>query len=81
MIFLVEYDRDNGRLVSLNKFDDLDRSKAEDSRIELEVALNKQGVSREIVLLQAETEQALRQTHRRYFEKLSDLIRSPATSQ
>jgi len=78
MIFLVEYDRHNGRLVSLSKFDDSERSKAEDFRIELEVALNKQGVSREIVLLQAETEHALRQTHRRYFEELRELVKSSA---
>jgi hypothetical protein len=35
-------------------------------------------VDREVVLLQAVTEQALRRTHRRYFESLKELVSPPA---
>jgi hypothetical protein len=43
----------------------------------MELDLNSQGVEREVVLLEAETEEALRRTHRRYFENLAELVTSP----
>lgn len=76
MIFLIDYDRDRGRIVTLKAFEDAERREAEDSRLELEVALNRRGITREVILLQAETEQALRRTHRRYFEDLTQLMKS-----
>jgi len=44
----------------------------------LELELHRQGVEREIVLLEAQSEDALRRTHRRYFESLEDLANVPA---
>lgn len=76
MIFLIEYDRDKGRIVSKREFKDAQRREAEDFRLELELQLNRRGVSHEVVLLQATTEQALRQTHRRYFENLTELLKT-----
>lgn len=76
MIFLVDYDRALGRLVSIKAFDSADRIKARDERLSLELALNSQGVEREVVLLEAADEIALRRTHRRYFETLSELTGS-----
>jgi hypothetical protein len=38
--------------------------------------LYRAGIQREIVLLQAESEDALRKTHRRYFEDLATLSRT-----
>ncbi|OFW12112.1 MAG: hypothetical protein A3H96_03720 [Acidobacteria bacterium RIFCSPLOWO2_02_FULL_67_36] len=73
MIFLVEYDRPSGCLISCRTFSDSRRVDAEDARIEREVALNRAGVEREIVLLEAASEDALRRTHRRYFEDLNEL--------
>jgi hypothetical protein len=73
MIFLIEYDRARGRIVNISNFKDSDREKAEESRLELELALNARRVDREIVLLEAESEEAVRKTHRRYFEDLSEL--------
>jgi hypothetical protein len=70
MIFLVEYNRSEGRLVSLKVFDDLERQKAENARLEIELGLNRAGVEHEVVLLEAASEDALRRTHRRYFEDL-----------
>ena len=78
MIFLIEYDRNQGQIVIFEKFDDSERRKAEESRLELEIKLNRLGIEREVVLLEAETEEALRRTHRRYFEDLVELINASA---
>ena len=77
MFFLIEYDRNRGRIVKLEVFEDSERQKAEDSRLEIELALNRRGIEREVVLLEAATEEALRRTHRRYFENLDELVKSP----
>ena len=73
MIFLIEYDRRRGLLVSLKSFHENDRQSAERARLDLEIRLNSSGIEREVVLLEAATEHALRQTHRRYFESLKEL--------
>ena len=78
MLFLIEYDRSRGRIVTFRAFDDAERQKAEDSRLEMELELNRLGTEREVVLLEAATEEALRRTHRRYFEDLAELVNSPA---
>ena len=74
MLFLVQYDRQKGELIKLDKFDDTDRTEAEDSRLTLEIYLNRQQIEHEVVLLQAKDENALRRTHRRYFEDLAELV-------
>jgi hypothetical protein len=78
MIFLIEYDRNRGDIVTFKTFDDSERQTAENSRLEIELELNRLGTEREVVLLEAATEEALRRTHRRYFENLSELVNSPA---
>jgi hypothetical protein len=75
MLFLIEYDRRRGDLVSFQKFDEADRRTAEEARLELELRLNRLEVAHEVVLLEAATESDLRQTHRRYFETLTELSR------
>jgi hypothetical protein len=80
MIFLVEYDRPRGRLVSIREFADSERTQAEDARIELEVSLNRAKTDHEVVLLQAQSQDALRRTHNRYFADLRELIKDFATS-
>ena len=77
MLFLIDYDRQRGQIVTLNRFDDSERQKAEDSRLELELSLNRRGMTREVVLLEAVSETALRRTHRRYFEGLAELVANP----
>lgn len=76
MIFLVEYDRKQGKLETLQAFEQSRRSEAENSRLMIELALHRTGVEHEVVLLEATTEQALRQTYRRYFEDLPQLTSS-----
>lgn len=74
MIFIVEYDRDRGEVLSFASFADHERQRAEQQRLALELHLHSQGVTREVVLLEAASEEALRTTHRRYFEGLEQLV-------
>jgi hypothetical protein len=76
MIFLIEYDRTEGQLVSTATFSDSLRTEAEASRLSLEIRNLDAGVSTEVVLLEAVSEGDLRRTHRRYFETLEALARS-----
>ena len=78
MIFLIEYDRGRGRLVTIKSFKDSDRDMAEEARLILELQLNQNDIDNEVVLLEAATEEALRKTHRRYFEDLAELTTTPA---
>ena len=73
MIFLIQYDRELGRIVTMRSFEDADREKAEESRLQLELDLNDSSIDNEVVLLEATNEQAVRRTHRRYFEDLYEL--------
>jgi hypothetical protein len=77
MIFLIEYNRGEGRIVSFRVFDDSEREDAENSRLDIELDLNRARVDYEVVLLEAASEAALRRTHRRYFEDLKQLCETP----
>ena len=76
MLFLIEYDRNRGEVVTIQEFQDSERKKVEGERLELELKLNRLGIEREVVILEAASEKALRRTHRRYFEDLSELARA-----
>ncbi|HLR04662.1 MAG TPA: hypothetical protein VK117_02545 [Pyrinomonadaceae bacterium] len=76
MSFLIEYNRNEGRIASIKSFKDSERTDAQDSLLELE--LNLKGMQREVVLLEAASEEAVRRTHRRYFETLAELTSVPA---
>src|SRR5947199_7838565 len=67
MLFLIEYDRELGRIETIECFKDSERKTAEDTRLELERKLNTEGNGNEVVLLEAENEEALLRTHGRYF--------------
>jgi hypothetical protein len=77
MIFLIDYDRASGKIVSMRHFGDDNGNAAADARLHLELDLKRQRIEREIVLLEASSEDALRRTHRRYFEDMHELA-SPA---
>lgn len=79
MIFLIQYDRTLGRIVELQTFDDEHRAAADTARFALELANARTGSLIEVVLLDAESEEALRKTHRRYFETLEQLT-EPVTA-
>ena len=76
MLFLIEYDRPQGSIIQLRKYDDASRGIAEDDRLSLELRLNREGVDHEIVILEAPNEEALRRTHSRYFESVAELARN-----
>lgn len=73
MLFLIEYDRNQGRIIALTSFPGSDKEKVEELRLGLELNLNLRGIENEVVILEATTEDALRRTHRRYFEDLAEL--------
>lgn len=73
MIFLIEYNRPKGTMVSFREFGESERAEAQRARLELELKLSRDGVDNEVVLLEAKSEQVLRKTHRRYFETLAEI--------
>ena len=77
MIFLIQYDRHEGRMISIESFSDSERSRAQDLLLTLELQMNQNRSDNEAVLLEASTEEAVRRTHRRYFETLAELIATP----
>ena len=76
MLFLIEYDRGEGKIVSFREYGDVDRLTAESERLNLELDLRNAGEEHEVVLLQAASQEALRRTHARYFEDISDLVKA-----
>ena len=82
MIYLIQYDRKQGQLVRVDAFPAESKQGAEEARLRMELQLLGSHVSREVVLLEAKNEEELRKTHRRYFERLDQLLtESPATVQ
>lgn len=83
MIFLVEYNRSAGKLVTLRTFRTDASAVARDARSELELVLHRKGIDHEVVLLEAASEAALRETHGRYFWTLghssAELERDPTS--
>jgi hypothetical protein len=79
VLFLIEYDRPSGTIVQMRAFENGSRQVAEDTRLNLELSLNRQGVEHEVVLLDAPNEEALRHTHGRYFQSVAELARGHAT--
>ncbi len=73
MIFLIDYDRRHGKIISLTRFSDSQQSEATDAQLAIEIEHNRLGIHREVALLEASSEAALRRTHRRYFESLATL--------
>jgi hypothetical protein len=76
MIFLIEYDRSKGKIVTIRSFQDSEKSYAEKSRLSVELDLRREKREHEVVLLEAADEIALHRTHRRYFEDISQIVKS-----
>ena len=73
MIFLIEYNRLQGKIVKIERFDNLSRSRAEKIRLDIELDLSHKLINHEVVLLDAVSEKAVRRTHRRYFENVRQM--------
>ena len=76
MIFLVEYDRKEGKILDLKSFRGADRAFAQRERLSIELENHRSGLSREVVLLEAADEKILRRTHQRYFKSPGELVES-----
>ena len=76
MIFLIEYNRSEGHIVTFRDFDDSQRREAEDSRLEIELDVHRRGVDHEVVLLEAASKDALHRTHQRYFADIRQILKS-----
>jgi len=76
MLFLIEYNREKGEIVSIRKFSDSEKNEAESARLQLELDRQRMGVKNEIVILDASDETGVRRTHRRYFESLEELAKA-----
>ena len=77
MLFLIEYDRSESRIVTFRTFGNEQRREVANERLELELNLHRQGITHEVVILEAPTEDHIRRTHRRYFETLEQLATLP----
>ncbi|MBW8311753.1 MAG: hypothetical protein K0M64_06910 [Rhizobium sp.] len=74
MLFLIEYDRLRGDIVSIATFSDDKREQVNDARLELELRMRSDAPGREVVVLDAVDEDALRLTHARYFKSAQALL-------
>jgi hypothetical protein len=77
VLFLIDYDRRAGKITEMLRYDDSQRLSAVEDRLRLELAHNAAGIEREVVLLEAADEAAIRVTHRRYFADLAELAKLP----
>lgn len=78
MIFLISYDRHLGVLKALRAFRDDERTEAESLRLSLELTDAVADENLEVVLLEAQSEEDLHKTHRRYFATASELAKTSA---
>jgi hypothetical protein len=76
MIFLVDYDRKKGELRSFKHFRNDQRAEAQRERLDIELSLDGSRASREVVLLEADDEQTLHQSHQRYFKTTREILES-----
>jgi hypothetical protein len=71
MTFLIAYDRSTRRTSFYKTYGDDEENEARDQRLSLELEARRVGRDVEIVVLQAQSEEALRKTHARYFETVA----------
>jgi len=73
MLFLIEYERQVGKVRSMKSFPESAVNEAQDARLRLELNLRRCGIDHEVVLLEAADESALYLTHARYFKSFDTL--------
>lgn len=71
MYFLVNYSRKEGKLISIKEFSG--GAIASQEKLALEIDLLGQGVGSEIVVLEADSLEDLKNSHSRYFNDLSGI--------
>lgn len=65
---MIEYNQNKGHLVKVEDFNDCDRSKAQGLRLNKEIDLLRKSINHEVVILEADSFEALLKTHSRYFK-------------
>ena len=68
MLFLIEYSRKASMIEKMQVFPDELLASVNELRLKLELHNRDRGVEHEVVVLEADSEHALRITHQRYFE-------------
>jgi len=76
-LFLIVYDRQIGRILSLREYGPDERAKALQDRSTRELA-EKDHKEIEVVVLGADSLDALKKTHRRYFETVEQIAKPVA---
>lgn len=71
MIYLIHYDRSASALVDVREF--ADRELANTERARLELSLLTSGEAHEVVLLEADSLESLKNTHSRYFKSFDEI--------
>lgn len=74
MLFLIEYDRDASRIVRIEEYAAHAGAAAAAARLQIELDLNRRDSQHEVVILEADDREALRRTHRRYFDDLRTIV-------
>lgn len=74
MIYLIEYDPKAGKIATFRDFEAAQRREAENERLQIELELNRKKLQHEVVLLEAESKDALHRTHERYFGDLQGML-------
>ena len=71
MFFLINYSREEKRLVSIDQY--VDSSSASKAKLEVEIAMLACAIRNEVVVLEAENLDSLKSSHSRYFKTFSDI--------
>lgn len=79
-IFLLEYDPATGERLRFEAYQESERAHAAAERLRLEKENAQAGRDREVLLLEAVSEEALRTTHGRYFKTLRELMETSPTT-
>lgn len=77
MLFLINYDRAKGQLLSIQEFPDNERATASAARLNLEIELLTRANGHEVVLLESVSLESLKSTHKRYFDSLEKMKSIP----
>lgn len=73
MYYLIDYDRPQTRIVSMQTFPDSDYDAAMKARLELELDFYHNNIAhREVVVLHANSLETLKRNHSRYFKTLQE---------
>jgi hypothetical protein len=79
-IFLLVYEPATGRHLRFKRYREDQRALAQAERLRIEKENAQAGLAREVVILEAVSEEALRKTHGRYFKSASELTQAAGAS-